>query len=50
MEYIRLGVSEVMFNWACPPEEIPEQIKRVAEDVIPRVRELAAAERTGAAR
>lgn len=48
MEYINLGVSEIMFNWACPPEEIPEQIQRVGEEVIPRVRELVAAKSSGA--
>ena len=39
IEYVDLGVSEIVFNWACPPEEIPEQIRRVAEDVLPLVRQ-----------
>ena len=41
--YIDLGVTEVIFNWSCPPVQEEDQMRRLAEDVIPLVREHAAA-------
>ncbi|MEX2446128.1 MAG: LLM class flavin-dependent oxidoreductase [Dehalococcoidia bacterium] len=41
--YVDLGVTEVVFNWACPPGAEGEQMQRLAEDVLPRVQEHAQA-------
>ena len=42
--YIDLGVTEFVFNWACDNHEIEDQMKRLAADVLPAVREHFAAQ------
>ena len=37
--FIDLGVTEFVFNWACDNHEIEDQMKRLAADVLPAVRE-----------
>ncbi len=41
-QYVDLGVSDICFNWACPPGEGDNQMKILAEQVLPAVRAHAA--------
>ena len=45
-QYIDMGVTEFIFNWASEPGTEEEQMRRAAKDVIPRVREYAASRQT----
>ena len=40
--YVDLGVSDICFNWACPPGEGDNQMKVLSEEVLPAVRQHAA--------
>ncbi|MGE3857107.1 MAG: LLM class flavin-dependent oxidoreductase [Dehalococcoidia bacterium] len=41
--YVDLGVTEFVFNWACDPKDVEDQMRRLAADVLPAVREHHAA-------
>lgn len=41
-EFADLGCTEFVFNWACPPEAVEEQMRILAAEVIPAVKEHAA--------
>jgi probable F420-dependent oxidoreductase len=41
-EYVRAGLSTIVFNWACEREDIVTNIERVGREVIPAVREALA--------
>ncbi len=41
--FIDLGVTEFVFNWACDPKDVEDQMRRLAADVLPAVREHYAA-------
>ena len=41
--YVDLGVTEFVFNWACDPQEVENQMRRLAADVLPAVKAHAAA-------
>jgi len=41
--YVDLGVTEFVFNWACDPKDVEDQMHRLAADVLPAVKEHAAA-------
>ena len=41
--YVDLGVTEFVFNWACDPKDVEDQMHRLAADVLPAVREHHAA-------
>lgn len=36
--YVDLGVTEFVFNWACDPKDVENQMHRLAADVLPAVR------------
>ncbi len=38
-EYVDAGVQSFLFNWACPPEDVPMHIERVAREIIPYFKE-----------
>ncbi|MCE2466246.1 MAG: LLM class flavin-dependent oxidoreductase [Dehalococcoidia bacterium] len=38
-EYVDAGVEHFLFNWACPPEEVPRHIESVAKEIIPHFRD-----------
>ena len=37
-EFADLGVTEFVFNWACDPRAVPEQMRVLAAEVLPAVR------------
>ena len=39
-EYVRAGLSTIVFNWACERDDITNNIERIGAEVIPAVREL----------
>ena len=41
--FVDLGVTHFVFNWACAPRDVEDQMRRLAADVLPAVREHAAA-------
>jgi hypothetical protein len=40
VEYVRAGLSTIVFNWACEREDITTNIERIGGEVIPPLREL----------
>ena len=42
-QYVDLGISDICFNWASPPGEEDHQMKLLTEQVLPAVRQHAAA-------
>jgi alkanesulfonate monooxygenase SsuD/methylene tetrahydromethanopterin reductase-like flavin-dependent oxidoreductase (luciferase family) len=41
-EYVRAGLSNIVFNWACERDDITRNIERIGAEVIPAVRDLLA--------
>ena len=38
-EYVDAGVQQFLFNWACPPEDVPRHIETAAREIIPHFRD-----------
>jgi probable F420-dependent oxidoreductase len=39
-EYVRAGLSTIVFNWACNRDDVTANIERIGSEVIPAVRDL----------